>query len=87
MKQGICGILKDGGRPPKIIIIDIPRYNMDYISYGGMEEIKNGCFFSSKYEGGMVLMNSPHVIVFANQPPDEGMMSKDRWKVKLLECL
>lgn len=69
------------GHYPKTIIIDIPRSQKDYISYGGIESIKNGCFYSGKYEGGMVVMNCPTVIVMANQEPDYDTMSMDRWKV------
>lgn len=67
---------------PKIIIVDLPR-SIENLSYTGIEEIKNGCFASNKYESGMVLMNCPHIIVFANIKPDERKWSKDR--VKLIE--
>lgn len=66
---------------PKIVIFDVPRSNTDWISYTGIEEIKNGCFASSKYESGMVLMNSPHILVYSNQRPDTHKMSADRWKI------
>lgn len=66
---------------PEIVIFDVPRSNLQYISYTGIEEIKNGCFASSKYESAMVLMNSPHVVIFANEPPDFEKLSEDRWHV------
>lgn len=66
---------------PSLIIFDVPRCNMGYISYTGIEEIKNACFFSSKYESGQVLFDFPHVFVFANEPPDYDKMSMDRWHV------
>lgn len=66
---------------PKIIIFDVPRSNVDYLSYTGIEEIKNGCFASQKYESGMVIMNSPHILIFANTMPKFETMSMDRWKV------
>lgn len=66
---------------PKIVIFDIPRTNIDYINYEAIESIKNGCFFSGKYESTQVLMNNPHVIIFANCPPDEHKLSKDRWNI------
>lgn len=70
---------------PKIVVFDVPRSNLKYVSYTGIEEIKNGCFASSKYESSMVLMNSPHVIVFANEPPEFEKMSLDRWRVWTIE--
>lgn len=66
---------------PEIIIIDIPRSMSDYVSFGGIEKIKDGCFYSGKYEGGMVVMNCPTIICFANTQPDESKMSADRWNI------
>lgn len=70
---------------PEIVIFDIPRENLDYLSYNGMEQIKNGCFASTKYESGMVVMNSPHVIVFANSEPDKSKVSLDRWRIRQIK--
>lgn len=66
---------------PKIVIWDIPRCMEDYVSYQGIEEVKNGIFFSGKYESGMVIYNCPHVICFANFAPELEKLSLDRWKV------
>jgi len=74
------GIAKSKAKP-SLVLLDIPRESYDYVSYTGIEEIKNGCFFSSKFDGGMVLMNSPTVICFANSPPEKDSMSIDRWRV------
>ena len=46
-----------------------------------IEEIKNGCFASSKYESKMVIMNSPHILCFANELPDTQKLSRDRWNL------
>lgn len=82
MKYGIVNYINSKGYPPDVVIFDIPRSYCDYVSYTGMEEIKNGLFFSSKYESGMVCINSPHVICFANMRPEMDEMSKDRWKIE-----
>lgn len=66
---------------PELVIFDVPRDCLQYISYTGIEEIKNGCFASSKYESKMFIMNSPHVLVFANEPPNMEKMSMDRWNI------
>lgn len=68
---------------PKIIVFDIPRAkNKDYLSYVGIEKIKDGCFLSTKYESSMVVYNPPHILVFANWPPDEEKLSPDRWVIE-----
>ncbi len=66
---------------PKIIIFDIPRCNRGAVSYNAIESIKNGRFNSPKYESCMVAMNSPWILVFANQEPDRSQLSADRWNV------
>lgn len=70
---------------PRLVIMDIPRATGCVVSYQGMEEIKNACFFSSKYEGKMVVGNPPHMLVFANCEPDYIKMSQDRWVVKNID--
>lgn len=63
----------------KLILIDVPRKSLDWISYPAIEQIKNGLIFSGKYEGAQIVFNCPHVIVFANEPPNQSAMSFDRW--------
>jgi len=70
------------------MIIDVPRDNGNNISYKSIESIKNGLIYSSKYEGGYKYFNSPHVIIFANEPPQYERLSRDRWIVKQIdECI
>lgn len=66
---------------PRLIILDVPRHNIDYVNYGSIEQIKNGLLYSGKYEGGTCLYEFPHVFIFANTPPDLAKMSLDRWVV------
>lgn len=63
------------------MIIDVPRANGNNISYKAIESIKNGLIYSSKYEGGYKLFNSPHIFVFANKPPKIEDLSEDRWNI------
>lgn len=81
VKYGIIKYHENKKKYPKIIILDVPRTNLDYICYEAIESIKNGCFFCGKYESDMVLMNSPHMIIFANRPPDKSKLSLDRWNI------
>lgn len=73
------------GSFPRIAIIDCPRSMQEYLSYPGIEEIKNGMFFCGKYESKQILGNSPHIIVFANFEPDYSKLSNDRWIITQLE--
>ncbi len=66
---------------PKVIILDIPRHSRDYVNYGVIEQIKNGMIYSGKYEGGVCLFESPHIIVFSNSMPLESKFSVDRWNI------
>jgi len=81
-----CGIQKriEDGQDIPIVILDVPRTSMDYINYQAIEKVKDGCFFSGKYESGMVRFDSPHLVVFANQAPNMDQMSKDRWVIQKL---
>lgn len=82
MKFAIANMIKDG-KGVKIVIIDVSRSgDLDYV---GLEEIKNGIFFSTKYEAGMVIYETPHVVVFSNFPPETQKLSDDRWDIRKLE--
>lgn len=71
----------DEKRTPKIILCDVPRTAQEYLNYGAIEQLKNGMMYSGKYEGGQCIFKIPHVIAFANAPPDESKMSMDRWNI------
>ena len=81
MKNQIIEYKKTNNCFPKIVIIDIPRSNLDYVSYAGIEEVKNMLFYSGKYEGGMVCGNKPFVLMLMNERPKKEKLSKDRWRV------
>jgi len=72
------------GSFPNVVIIDCPRSMKDYISYPGIEEVKNGMFFCGKYESKQIIGNCPHVIIFANFEPNLEMLSLDRWQIREL---
>ena len=69
MKNGIIQYMKcNENRIPKLIVSNIPYdVDIDTISYRGYEDIKDMCFFSGKYEGGMVCGNPPHILLFSNK--------------------
>lgn len=67
------------GNTPELIVSTITRSQEKRVSYEGLENIKDMCFYSGKYEGGMVLGPCPHLIVFANFRPETSALSADRW--------
>ncbi len=86
MKFAVLEYKKKNKKYPEIIVCDVARNtNIDKLCYSGFEEVKNGCFFSGKYESGMVLGNCPHFIIFANSEPNYSKMSVDRWDVTNLD--
>ncbi len=83
MKYMIVKVHEKQGVYPDNIVFDVPRSMENYISYTGIEEIKNAVFASTKYECEPVEMPYPNVFVFANFPPDltDRDMSRDRFVV------
>lgn len=83
MKFMIVKYHESRGVYPELIVFDVPRSSFKYLSYTGVEEIKNGVFASTKYECSMVEMPYPHVLVLCNFEPDMNNedMSSDRYKV------
>ena len=76
---GITQMTERNQRAPPIVMINIPRSQIDRIDYGAMEAIKDSVFYSGKYESGMHLSKTfPHVFVFANIPCPPGKLSEDR---------
>lgn len=71
----------DKGTMPQLVLVDVPRVTIDYVSYNALECLKNGLLYSGKYEGGTCIFPSPHVICFANEMPALAKMSLDRWKI------
>jgi len=79
-------ILLDNRQLPKIVVLDLPRsFNSEFMSWTTIEKLKNGSIVSAKYEGGVLDFPKPHVIIFANEPPDLTMLSRDRWVIKKIE--
>lgn len=69
------------GWDQKVFILDLPRSAEEHSFYGCLEEVCDGCVTATKYQGGTVLFNQPHVLVFANFKPNRSKMSQDRWRV------
>lgn len=65
----------------EIVIFDFTRSVEGFVSYQAIEEVKNGIFFSTKFESGMVIFNPPHIICLANFEPEKHKLSLDRWHI------
>lgn len=66
----------------KCIIWDLPRSTRGKVSYATLECVKNGMVCNTKYETGVKIFNPPHIIIFANYPPENPEeLSEDRWKI------
>lgn len=68
---------------PKLVVFDLPRGAT--VDYKVLEAVKNGVFFSGKYESKAVAFDYPHIFVFANFPPEESKLSQDRWWVRNID--
>lgn len=80
----MTGKIADNGyrfRGQQFVLYDLQRTIEDYVSYGAIEELKNGRAISGKYFGNQRVYAWPHIVVFANFPPDRYKMSLDRWMV------
>lgn len=80
MKYAVMNMVNKS-KAPRVILMNITRTIEDYVSYEGIEAVKDGLFFSGKYESGMCMYDCPHVIIFANFEPKYSAMSPDRWDV------
>ena len=63
--------------------IDLPRaisHRDSNSMYGAIEEIKNGYAYDDRYKFTQKLFEPPHIWVFTNTKPEEGLLSRDRWK-------
>ncbi len=77
---------EDENWEPEVIIYDVPRRSLKYVSYQALEKLKDRTAFSGKYEGSLIyFVEEVNVIVFANEAPDLDAMSSDRWHVVNLD--
>lgn len=74
--------VKGEGKPLDIVICDVPFTGYPFNSYTTLEQILNCILFSGKYESRSVMYPPVHLIVFANEAPDQSKMTEEgRWDV------
>jgi len=68
-----------------IFLFDIPRGNMEFISYNLLESLKNGYIVSTKYQTKEKWWTeNNHVVVFCNEYPDQSKLSEDRFDIRTI---
>lgn len=69
----------------RAVLMDLSRSREQYVSYEGIESIKNGLIINTKYETMVKDFNPPHIIVFSNWEPNLSALSADRWRIVRIE--
>lgn len=76
---------EDKARWPDYVLCNIPRSTDEkYISYGMLEQVKDGLVFSGKYESCQLRLPQVKMIVFANTKPIQDGWSIDRVKLTVI---
>lgn len=66
----------------RVFFFDCPRSKQgEFIQYDFLEEVKNGYFFSPKYESRFKRLLTPHIVVMMNEHPDKTKLSADRFTI------
>lgn len=67
----------------EVYLLNFTRTQEGFAPYTALEQLKDGLISDSKLkkESRQIIMNSPHVICFANWPPNEDALSRDRWRI------
>ena len=80
--HAIANYTFDVQKYPPLILVDIPRSEINNVSYPSLECMKDFIIFSGKYNSQALSGKyPPHVIVFSNFLPEAKYLSKDRWLV------
>lgn len=65
-----------------IAVFDMARCNNpDWFPWAFMENLKNGWYCSTKYQGGLKAFVPPKIIVLMNEDPPRNKLSKDRYEI------
>lgn len=68
----------------RVLLMDCPRSRTEILSYHFLEKIKDGFLHSGKYESRLKTLVPCHVIVFMNEVPDAGKLSRDRFDIRVI---
>lgn len=70
-----------GPPPHPVIMMNLPRDTQRPGLWPILESLKDGIFFSGKYEPGMMILPELHLFIFANEPPKCCSLSIDKMQV------
>ena len=85
MKFIVAEFICSNGYEPKIILIDAAtKMKFKNINYSGIEELKNGYFNLSRGSLRTIFIESPHIVVFAAEEPNNDPNSKYQYQVVYL---
>lgn len=68
--------------------VDMPRAMKKdklFDFYSGMECLKNGHVYDKRYKFKKRRMTRPHIWIMCNQLPDQSMLTRNRWKVWMID--
>lgn len=87
MLYGVTAYIQsdESKRDDLIVLVNIARGKGNRVSYSALEQLKDGLWFNQKYESSCVMINSPHVVVFANEDPIVEALTTDRWIIRKLD--
>lgn len=81
--QFLCSFIEQRGIDcAERLIIDFPRslrQDSLYQFMSGIEQIKNGCVYDTRYKARQVVFPSPQILLFMNTIPEPTYVSLDRW--------
>ena len=78
-KQDISYMLDESKH---IFLFNVPRGQMEYLSYALLEALKDRMVISTKYQGRLkVWYTQPHVVVLTNELPDMEKLTADRYNL------
>ena len=82
MKFIVAEFICSNGYEPKIILIDaVTKINYKNINYPSIEELRYGYFNISKGSLRTIVIESPHIVVFADEKPNYNNISKFQLQV------
>ena len=86
MKYSVYAYINTLNMDPKIIILDATKFDLRYINYEGIIDLKQGYFYPvNNILRNVVMDNPPHIVVFAYEKPKMKFFSEFNVQVMKLD--